>query len=161
MVDNTMLGPAFQHPLQLGADIVLYSATKYLSGFSDLIGGVALASDPRADSENAVAAQPVRQHPSTGRMLDAGQSPAHRRAAHESRKQECRNASRNGLPRHPKIKKVLYPSLFDDPEQIRIRHAQCDFPGAMFSLDLRGGKKRRSSFYGTCAWRATRFRWVE
>ncbi|HLW77067.1 MAG TPA: aminotransferase class I/II-fold pyridoxal phosphate-dependent enzyme, partial [Bryobacteraceae bacterium] len=45
MVDNTMLGPAFQHPLALGADIVLYSATKYLSGFSDLIGGVALAGD--------------------------------------------------------------------------------------------------------------------
>ncbi len=38
MVDNTMLGPVFQHPLKLGADMVLYSATKYLSGFSDLIG---------------------------------------------------------------------------------------------------------------------------
>src|ERR1700728_2610253 len=45
MVDNTMLGPAFQHPFELGADLVLYSATKYLSGFSDLIGGVALAQD--------------------------------------------------------------------------------------------------------------------
>src|SRR5579863_3732371 len=37
MVDNTLLGPAFQHPLPLGADLVLYSATKYLSGFSDMI----------------------------------------------------------------------------------------------------------------------------
>src|SRR5262249_35361300 len=37
LVDNTMLGPAFQHPLALGADVVLYSATNYLSGFSDLI----------------------------------------------------------------------------------------------------------------------------
>src|SRR5580698_868801 len=47
MVDNTLMGPAFQHPLKLGADICLYSATKYLSGFSDMIGGVAIASDPK------------------------------------------------------------------------------------------------------------------
>ena len=47
MVDNTFLGPAFQHPLHLGADLVLYSATKYLSGFSDMLAGVAIASDPR------------------------------------------------------------------------------------------------------------------
>src|SRR5258706_14966931 len=46
MVDNTLLGPAFQHPLQHGADLVMYSATKYLSGFSDMIGGVLLAKDP-------------------------------------------------------------------------------------------------------------------
>src|SRR5689334_8482248 len=46
MVDNTFLGPTFQHPLALGADLVLYSATKYLSGFSDMVAGVALASDP-------------------------------------------------------------------------------------------------------------------
>jgi cystathionine beta-lyase/cystathionine gamma-synthase len=45
MVDNTLMGPAFQHPLNLGADLVLYSATKYLSGFSDMLGGVVLASD--------------------------------------------------------------------------------------------------------------------
>ena len=41
MVDNTFLGPTFQHPLLLGADLVLYSATKYLSGFSDMLAGVA------------------------------------------------------------------------------------------------------------------------
>jgi cystathionine beta-lyase/cystathionine gamma-synthase len=46
MVDNTFLGPAFQHPLLLGADLVLYSATKYLSGFSDMLAGAALAADP-------------------------------------------------------------------------------------------------------------------
>src|SRR5215469_10328130 len=47
MVDNTFLGPAFQHPLLLGADLVLYSATKYLSGFSDMVAGVALSRDPQ------------------------------------------------------------------------------------------------------------------
>src|SRR6185369_11754642 len=42
IVDNTFLGPSFQHPLQLGADISIYSATKYLSGFSDMVAGVAI-----------------------------------------------------------------------------------------------------------------------
>src|ERR1043165_1569055 len=42
MVDNTFLGPAFQHPLALGADVTIYSATKYLGGYSDIIGGVAM-----------------------------------------------------------------------------------------------------------------------
>ena len=39
-VDNTFLGPVFQHPLELGADLCVYSATKYLAGFSDMLGGV-------------------------------------------------------------------------------------------------------------------------
>ncbi len=40
IIDNTFMGPAFQHPLALGADVSLYSATKYLGGYSDIIGGV-------------------------------------------------------------------------------------------------------------------------
>ena len=44
-VDNTLMGPAFQHPLEHGADCAIYSATKYLSGFSDMLGGVVTARD--------------------------------------------------------------------------------------------------------------------
>jgi cystathionine beta-lyase/cystathionine gamma-synthase len=47
IVDNTFLGPVFQNPLPLGADLVVYSATKYLAGFSDMLAGVALARDPQ------------------------------------------------------------------------------------------------------------------
>ena len=46
VVDNTFLGPVFQHPLKHGADVVLYSATKFLGGHSDLFAGAALASKP-------------------------------------------------------------------------------------------------------------------
>ena len=49
MIDNTFMGPAFQHPIALGADVSLYSATKYLGGYSDIIGGVALAKDAALD----------------------------------------------------------------------------------------------------------------
>jgi cystathionine beta-lyase/cystathionine gamma-synthase len=54
-VDNTLLGPAFQHPLKRGADLVVYSATKYLSGFSDMLAGVVL--DPTASSLRTCAAR--------------------------------------------------------------------------------------------------------
>jgi len=50
------------------------------------------------------------------------------------------------LASHPKVRKVYYPSLFDDASQIRIRLEQCDFPGAMFSLELHGGKPAAFDF---------------
>jgi cystathionine beta-lyase/cystathionine gamma-synthase len=145
MVDNTMLGPAFQHPLQLGADLVLYSATKYLSGFSDLIGGLVLASDPAL-------IQKIRSlrglfgnilQPDECWMLDSRLPTVGLRMNRQSK-----NAERiaESLAKHPKIKKVLYPSLFDDPEQIRIVKKQCDYPGAMFSIEVRGGKKGAFEF---------------
>jgi cystathionine beta-lyase/cystathionine gamma-synthase len=61
---------------------------------------------------------------------------------------QSKNAQRIAEPlaRHPKVKRVLYPTLFTDPEQIRIFHAQCDFPGGMFSLELRGGKPAAFEF---------------
>ena len=145
LVDNTMLGPVFQHPLKLGADMVLYSATKYLSGFSDLIGGVALARD-------ASLIKPLRSKRNLfGNILQpdecwllASRLPTVSLRMNRASKNAQRVAER--LARHPKVKKVYYPSLFDDAEQIRIRLAQCDFPGAMFSLDLHGGKPAAFDF---------------
>jgi methionine-gamma-lyase len=145
MVDNTMLGPAFQHPLELGADVVLYSATKYLSGFSDLIGGVALTRDPdlikKMRSLRSLFGNILQ--PDECWMLDH-RLPTVGLRMNRASKNAQRIAER--LARHPKIKKVLYPTLFDDAEQIRIRLSQCDFPGAMFSLDLRGGKPAAFEF---------------
>src|SRR5579871_1558527 len=139
MVDNTMMGPAFQHPLELGADIVLYSATKYLSGFSDLIGGLALAAD-RALVQKMRSMRSLFGNilqPDECWILDTRLPTVGLRMNRASK-----NAQRiaEALAGHSKVKKVLYPTLFDEPEQARIYQAQCDFPGAMFSLDLRGGK---------------------
>jgi cystathionine beta-lyase/cystathionine gamma-synthase len=59
-----------------------------------------------------------------------------------------KNAERiaRALAKHPKVAKVLYPSLFDDAEQQRIAREQCDFPGGMFSLILKGGKAAAFDF---------------
>jgi methionine-gamma-lyase len=145
MVDNTMLGPAFQHPLQLGADMVLYSATKYLSGFSDLIGGLALATDrellKKMRSLRGLFGNILQ--PDECWMLDTRLPTVGLRMNRASK-----NAQRIAEPlaHNPKVKAVLYPTLLKDPGQVRIYQAQCDFPGAMFSLELRGGKRAAFEF---------------
>lgn len=145
MVDNTLMGPAFQHPLALGADISLYSATKYLSGFSDMIGGVAIARDPE------LVRQMRRKRSLFGNILQPdecwmldGRLPTVALRMNRSSKNAERIAER--LSHHPKVARVLYPTLFTDPEQIRIVREQCDFPGGMLSLDLRGGKTAAFEF---------------
>ena len=138
-VDNTLLGPTFQHPLARGADLVIYSATKFLGGFSDLLAGVVMASDPeliqrlagiRALLGNILQADECW-------ILDSRLSTVGLRMNRQSK-----NAQRiaEALAKHPKIERLLYPSLFTDPEQIRIRDTQTDYPGSLMSLEIRGGK---------------------
>ena len=145
MVDNTLMGPTFQHPLMLGADISLYSATKYLSGFSDLIGGVAIASNPRL-----IARMRGKRNlfgnilqPDECWILDTRLPTVSLRM---NRASENAEHITTALATHPKISRVLYPSLFEDEDQKRIVAEQCDFPGAMFSLELHGGKPAAFDF---------------
>lgn len=145
LVDNTLLGPAFQHPLSLGADLVVYSGTKYLSGFSDMLAGILLAANPDLLSK----IRPARGL--FGNILQAdecwmlgGRLPTVRLRMNRASKNAQRIAER--LAQHPKIERVLYPTLFTDPDQKRIYAEQCDFPGAMFSIDLLGGKKAAFDF---------------
>mgnify|MGYP000892157453 CR=1 FL=1 len=145
MVDNTLLGPAFQHPLTLGADVVLYSATKYLSGFSDMIGGVALSSDPEI-------MRPVRGkrslfgnilQPDECWMLDGRLPTVLLRMTRASK-----NAQHiaEALVHHPKCARMIYPTLIKDPEQGAICKSQCDYAGAMFSMEIAGGKRGAFDF---------------
>ena len=145
VVDNTFLGPAFQHPLMRDADLVVYSATKHLSGFSDLLGGIVLARDldlivqlhgMRAILGNILQADECW-------MLDGRLPTVSLRMNRQSK-----NAQRiaESLASHDKVARVYYPTLFKDPEQIRIRDAQCQFPGALFSIELQGGKAAAYNF---------------
>jgi methionine-gamma-lyase len=145
MVDNTFLGPAFQHPLSLGADVALYSATKYLGGYSDIIGGVALTKDMEL-------MQHIRSRRSLfGNILQPDECwilntrlPTVRLRMNRQSKNAQRIAE--SLARHPKIAKVYYPALFEDIEQRRIFKAQCDFPGGLISIDVKGGKSSAFEF---------------
>ena len=144
-VDNTLLGPTFQHPLIHGADLVIYSATKFLGGFSDLLAGAVLAADPeliqnltgvRALLCNLLQADECW-------ILDSRLSTVALRMNRQSK-----NAQRiaEQLVRHAGVKRVIYPSLFTDPEQIRIRDAQTDYPGSLMSLEVEGGKSGAFEF---------------
>ena len=145
MVDNTFLGPAFQHPLQLGADLVLYSATKYLSGFSDMVAGVALAHE--AELIHAIRSRRVMfgniLQPDECWMLDSRLPTVSLRMNRQSK-----NAQRlaEALHGHKRLSRVIYPTLFEDTEQIRIFKKQCAYPGALFSIDFHGGKKAAFEF---------------
>jgi cystathionine beta-lyase/cystathionine gamma-synthase len=138
-VDNTFMGPAFQHPLQLGADLSVYSATKYLSGHSDMTGGVILGRNPEwiAQLQGTRAILGTILQPDECWLLTGRLPTVNLRMNRQSK-----NAQRiaEALAGHPKLHAVLYPSLFTDPEQIGIRDRQCEFPGALISVRLKGGK---------------------
>jgi methionine-gamma-lyase len=145
MVDNTMLGPTFQHPLEFGADVTLYSATKYLGGYSDIIGGVALTRDPdlarRFRSRRSLFGNILQ--PDECWILNTRLSTVELRMNRQSK-----NAQRitERLARHPQVERIYYPTLFTDPEQQRVYREQCTYPGGMFSIDVRGGKPAAFDF---------------
>jgi cystathionine beta-lyase/cystathionine gamma-synthase len=151
-VDNTLLGPVFQHPLQLssgprggGADLVVYSATKYLAGFSDMLGGVITGRDPEviARLRRVRSALGTILQPDECWLLDSRLPTVDLRMNKQSK-----NAQRiaEALAEHEAVGRMYYPSLFEDPGQVRIRDKQCSYPGALFSIEVRGGKPAAFEF---------------
>lgn len=145
VVDNTFLGPVFQHPLELGADLVVYSATKFLGGMSDILAGVVMAADPDriADLRGLRALFGNILQADECWILDSRLSTVGLRMNRQSKNAQ-KIAER--LKGNPAIERIFYPSLFDDPEQKRIRDSQCDFPGALLAIQIRGGKPAAFDF---------------
>ena len=145
MVDNTFLGPAFQHPIQHGADLAVYSATKYLSGFSDMLAGAVIGRDEEAvvriRSKRGIFGNILP--PDECWLLDSRLPTVGLRMTRQSKNAQ-RIAER--LVNHIKVSKVRYPTLFEDADQIRIRQAQCDHPGGLITIELRGGKRAAFEF---------------
>ncbi len=145
MIDNTFLGPAFQYPLKLGADLTLYSATKYLGGFSDIIGGVAMGKD-------AALLQKLRSKRSLfGNILQPDECwilNSRLPTVYLRMQRQSDNARRTaeGLVGHKKIERIYYPTLITDAEQKRIYENQCTQPGGIVSIDVKGGKRAAFDF---------------
>ncbi len=139
VVDNTFATPFLQRPLELGADIVVHSATKYLGGHSDVVGGFVATSDPEIAErvgflQNAVGAVPS---PFDCYLVLRGiKTLAVRMERH------CENASAivTMLVRHPAVSRVLYPSLADHPGHAVARRQMRDF-GGMVSFLASGGEE--------------------
>jgi len=138
-VDNTFLSPFFQKPLVLGADIVLHSATKYLSGHSDIIAGVLITSCQDLAEKLAFLSKslgPILSPFDSYLLLRSIKTLAIRMKAHAKNAQELAEF----LESKKQIKKVIYPGLKSHPQHALALKQMSGF-GGMLSFLLKGGKK--------------------
>ena len=135
--DNTFLSPALQRPLELGADIVVHSTTKYINGHSDVVGGAVVAADPADHEQLAWWANCLGV---TGSPVDADQTLRGRRTLFTriERQQATAGAVAAALQQHPAVKAVHYPGLTSHPGHALASRQQSG-PGAMLSFELTGG----------------------
>lgn len=136
LVDATFATPLHQRPLALGADLSIHSATKYLGGHSDLIGGVVSgAGEPLKRVWRWMQIAGGCMDPHAAFLLDRGiKTLPVRMEAHE------RNARAlaERLARHPRVERVLWPGLASHPSHARARELLTGF-GGMLSFVVRGG----------------------
>jgi cystathionine gamma-lyase len=137
VADNTFASPWLQRPLEHGFDIVVHSATKYLNGHSDVIGGVMVVRDAElgerlAFLQNAVGAVPG---PFDSFLILRGLKTLHLRM-----ERHCANAQRlaEWLEKHPSVERVVYPGLASHPEHELAKRQMKAF-GGMITVILRGG----------------------
>ena len=147
-VDNTFMTPYFQRPLELGADVVAHSMTKYLNGHSDVVGGALIFKtaelrDRVAFLQNAVGAQ---ISPMDSFMVLRGTKTPHvRMDRHESNARTLAS----WLEKHPQVERVYYPGLESHPQHALAKKQQRGF-GGMISFVLRGNLDQARRFLSTC-----------
>ncbi|MFQ6045326.1 MAG: cystathionine gamma-synthase family protein [Gemmatimonadales bacterium] len=139
MVDNTFLGPVWQQPLKHGADLVLYSATKFLGGHSDLIAGACLGREEPMSRIRALRTfMGTMADPWTGWLLMRSLETLKMRMT-----AQMKNARyvADHLSKHPKVTKVHYLDLLDEDDPMYgVYRRQCLAPGSMVSFELTGGE---------------------
>jgi cystathionine gamma-lyase len=137
-VDSTFATPVLTRPLELGADIVMHSATKYMGGHSDLLGGALVVRDKSLFDklyfvQNATGAV---LGPFESYLCSRGLKTLELRV-----REQCRTAQSlaEWLSKHPKVSRVLYPGLADHPQhKVAVRQMDGSF-GAMLTFELKAG----------------------
>lgn len=144
VVDNTFASPYLQRPLELGADIVVHSTTKYINGHSDVVGGAVLTSDETLYEqikfyENAAGGVPS--------PFDAWLTLRGVKTLAVRMRQHCENAMRVArfLEGHPRVQRVYYPGLESHPDHALARRQMRDF-GGMVSFALEGDRSDVDAF---------------
>ena len=141
VVDNTFCSPILQRPLEYGADLVLHSATKYLNGHSDMVGGVVVC------GENAELAERMAfLHNSVGAVggpFDSFLAMRGLKTLHLRMRAHCAGASELAawLEKHPAVERVIYPGLKSHPQHALAKR-QMDGPGGIISVVVRGGLRK-------------------
>lgn len=137
-VDNTFLSPAWQRPLELGADIVVHSTTKYINGHSDIVGGAVVAKTPELHDQLAWWANALGL---TASAFDSFLTLRGLRTLEARLAVHGRNAGElaNWLSQQPGVRKVYYPGLKDHPGHDIARRQQSGF-GAIVTIEIEGGE---------------------
>ena len=144
--DNTFCSPYIQNPLELGFDVVVHSATKYLNGHSDLIGGVVVCSQAKEDLANEL----LYLQNAVGSIMNPFDSFLLLRSLKTlpvRMERHCSSAQTIAtyLESHDSIEKVIYPGLASHPQH-EIAKKQMNGLGGMISVVLKGGLKSAKSF---------------
>lgn len=144
-VDNTFLGPVFQHPLAHGADLVIYSLTKYVGGHSDLIAGAVLGS--KEDIDQVKGTRTFFGNiagPFTGFLLMRSLETLKVRMV-----QETENARKlaDFLVEHPKVSNVSFLGLLKEGDpRFEVYQRHCSGPGSMIAFEVTGGEPEAFRF---------------
>ena len=149
VVDNTFCSPMLQRPIEFGADLVLHSATKYLNGHSDMVGGIVVAGDntelveQMAFLQNSVGA--------VAGPFDAFLAMRGLKTLHLRMKAHCENALAiaQWLEKHPAIAKVIHPGLKSHPQHALAKR-QMDGFGGIISVEVKGGLRKARKVLERC-----------
>lgn len=148
VVDNTFCSPMLQRPIEFGADLVLHSATKYLNGHSDMVGGIVVArTQELAESmgflQNSVGA--------IAGPFDAFLAMRGLKTLHLRMKAHCASALElaHWLEKHPAIERVIYPGLKSHPQHALAKR-QMDGFGGIISIEVKGGLKKARRMLERC-----------
>jgi cystathionine gamma-lyase len=148
VVDNTFCSPMLQRPLEHGADLVLHSATKYLNGHSDMVGGVVVAGSKELAEQMAFLQNSVG---AISGPFDAFLAMRGLKTLHLRMKAHCESAVElaRWLEKHSAIEKVIYPGLKSHPQHALAKR-QMDGFGGIISVEVKGGLKKARQTLERC-----------
>jgi cystathionine gamma-lyase len=148
VVDNTFCSPMLQRPLEHGADLVVHSATKYLNGHSDMVGGIVVAGNRELAEQMAFLQNSVG---AVAGPFDAFLAMRGLKTLHLRMQAHCANALEiaKWLEKQPVVGRVIYPGLKSHPQHALAKR-QMSGPGGIISVELKGGLKKAKRMLERC-----------
>jgi cystathionine gamma-lyase len=148
VVDNTFCSPLLQRPIEFGADLVLHSATKYLNGHSDIVGGIVVAANDGLAEHMAFLQNSIG---AIAGPFDAFLAMRGLKTLHLRMRAHCASAMElaKWLENHPAIERVIYPGLKSHPQHALARK-QMDGFGGIISVEVKGGLRKARRVLERC-----------
>ncbi|HMM66312.1 MAG TPA: PLP-dependent aspartate aminotransferase family protein [Dokdonella sp.] len=149
VVDNTFCSPMLQRPIEYGADLVLHSATKYLNGHSDMVGGIVVAGESAELAEQMAFLQ--NSVGAVAGPFDSFLAMRGLKTLHLRMRAHCESAlaMAQWLEKHPAIERVIYPGL-KSHSQHALARKQMDGFGGIISIEVKGGLRKARRMLERC-----------